>query len=103
METLSQMWGTSSGPAVDNMDEDELMKRLAIIMIYLQHERYEIIPGTDALLRGTGNERRIRAQLFRAGCTPVVPFKLTRWRDRWLVSSIDLSVIGNPARSCEPR
>lgn len=101
METLSRIWGTSRGPAADNMPEDELMKRLGIMMVYLQHERYEIIQGTDALMRGTGAERRIRAQLFRAGCTPVVPFVLVRWRDRWLVSNVDLSVIGNPARSCE--
>ena len=102
MESLSRMWGTSRGPAADNMDEDELMKRLGIIMIYLQHESYEIIHGTDALIRGTGDERRIRAQLLRAGCQPVVPFTLTRWGGGWLVSNVDLTVIGNPARACEP-
>ena len=84
------------------MDVGVLLKRLGVIIVYLQHERYEITPSTDALLRGTGNERRVRAQLFRSGCTPVVPFTLTRWRDRWLVSNIDLLPIGNPARSCEP-
>jgi len=102
METMSELWGTSSGPAVDDMEESELLKRLSVIVVYLQHERYEITPATDALLRGTGNERRVRVQLFRSGCTPVVPFTLTRWRDKWLVSNIDLTPIGNPAVSCEP-
>ena len=102
LETLAELWGTSRGPAADRMEEGELLKRLGVIVVYLQHERYELTPSTDALLRGTGNERRVRAQLFRSGCTPVVPFTLTRWRDRWLVSDIDLLPIGNPARSCEP-
>ena len=103
METLGQLWGTSRGPAVESMEEDELVKRLSVIMVYLQHERYEITPQTDALMRGTGAERRVRARLYRRGCMPVVPFTLVRWRDRWLVSNIDLVAIGNPASSCEPR
>ncbi|MGD8727953.1 MAG: hypothetical protein PVH40_09925 [Gemmatimonadales bacterium] len=102
METLGQLWGSSRGPAIGFMEEEELLKRRGVIVVYLQHERYEITPATDALLAGTGDERRIRVQLYRRGCTPVVPFTLTRWNDRWLVSNIDLQPIGNPARACEP-
>ena len=103
VESLAQLWGTSRGPAADEMSEEELIKRLGVIVVYLQHERYEIYPSTDALLSGTGDERRVRVQLYRSGCSPVVPFTLQRWRDGWLVSNIDLAPIGNPARSCEPR
>jgi hypothetical protein len=102
VETLAELWGTSRGPAANSMDEDELIKRLGVIIIYLQHERYEISPTADAVLSGTGDERRVRVQLFRSGCSPVVPFTLQRWRDGWLVSNIDLTPIGNPALACEP-
>jgi len=99
---MAELWGTSRGPAADRMDPEELRKRLAIIQVYLTHERYEIVPDTDPVRRGTGNERRVQVRVFRQGCEPVVPFTLVRWRDGWLVSNIDLTVMPNPARACSP-
>jgi len=99
---MAELWGTSGGPAADRMDREELRKRLGIIQVYLVHERYEIVPDTDPLRRGTGNERQVQVRIFRQGCTPLVPFTLVRWRDGWLVSNIDLTVMPNPARACSP-
>ena len=44
LEQMASLWGGARGPAVRYMDRDELHQRLTVIRIYLEHERYEILP-----------------------------------------------------------
>jgi hypothetical protein len=97
LSTLGNLWGTTKGPASGRMPSDELHKRLVIIQSFLVHDRYTILPGTQA---ATSGEHLVQVQLTRRGCTPVVPFTLVRYREGWLVSSIDLAAAGNPAIPC---
>jgi hypothetical protein len=97
---MSELWGTKRGPASENMDRDELRKRLTVIVAYLQHDSYEFT-RTDALaIAGDEDVRGVSVRLRRAGCEAVVPFTLVPWSGGWLIQNIDLAPIGNPARTC---
>lgn len=97
---MGQLWGDTRGPASTYMDERDLEQRLTVIRVYLEHERFEILPP-DAAGRPVAADRRIvRVRLLRKGCTPIVPFTVERWGQGWLVYDIDLAAAGNPTRRC---
>jgi hypothetical protein len=99
LATMSGLWGNERGPAAGNMARDEVERRLTVIRIYLEHERFEILPPDPSAV-GVGGRRQVRVRITRRGCQPVVPFTVTRWRDGWLVADIDLAAAGNPQRAC---
>jgi hypothetical protein len=98
---MGEVFGSGSrGPISGYEDRRVLEQRLTVMRIYLEHERYEILPPDQTTLQQSG-EREIRVRIVREnGCTPVVPFMVTRWQDGWLVSSFDIAAAGNPARPC---
>ena len=98
LSAMGMLWGTAKGPAARSMPRDDLEKRLTVIQSYLVHESYAVEPGAGP--GEEGNERVVRVQLTRKGCTPVVPFTVVRWGSGWLVKAIDLEAAGNPARPC---
>jgi hypothetical protein len=98
---MAQLWGSSSGLAADDLDQDELNQRLTVMQIYLSHESYAIVPRSPSALMDTEpDEQVVFVRLMRKGCTPVVPFTLAPYRNGWLVRNIDLEAAGNPARAC---
>ena len=98
---MSQLFGSSRGPASDHMDQTELEQRLTVIRIYLEHEEFSIVPG-DPVTAGEvqPGERVVFIRLTRKGCTPTVPFTLSPYQGGWLIRQIDLAAAGNPARRC---
>jgi len=101
MAGMGLLWGTSNGPASENLDRVTLEQRLTVIRIYLEHEEYTIVPdGPVAGVDVEAGERAVFVQLSRRGCTPTVPFTLVPHRGGWLVRDIDLAAAGNPSRSC---
>ncbi len=97
--SMSQLWGTKDGLAARKMERAELNQRLTVMQIMLQHERYEIMP--DLLTAGLDDKTRAyHLRLMRLGCQVDVPFELVRVGEGWLVSVIDLTQAGNPARAC---
>lgn len=99
LRTMSELWGSDRGPAATYMKDEELEKRLTLIRVYLQHERFELVPDNTGQL-GSGRTLTIQVRLFRRGCEPVVPFRLVRYRQGWLITDIDLGAAGNPQRRC---
>jgi hypothetical protein len=100
LTAMADLWGGSRGPALNYMDREELRKRLTVIQIYLDHERYELVQESGLTVAGGGGRQGVMARLFREGCIANVPFTLVPWSGRWLVNDIDLSAVGNPARQC---
>jgi hypothetical protein len=98
---MSELWGSTRGPARRYMKRDELEQRLTIMRTYLQFEKFEILES-QGVPSSTGEERTVRVRLERNGCTPVVPFTVVPYAGGWLISSIDLAQAGNPARRCTP-
>jgi hypothetical protein len=98
---MSGLWGNSKGLAANQMDSEELEQRLTITRIYLVHEEYAIVERPpDAIVTAANNEQVVWVRLTRNGCTPVVPFTLTRFGSQWLIRNIDLEAVGNPQRRC---
>lgn len=100
LRTMGGLWGSARGPAASYMRPEELEKRLTVIRIYLEHESYEILPAEGSTITLGAAERDLRVRLARKGCTPVVPVRLVQHRGGWLVSNVDLTAAGNPARPC---
>jgi hypothetical protein len=99
---MGQLWGTSDGPALGDMDQTTLEQRLTVIRIYLEHEEFTIVPGDPiAGVNLEAGERAVFVRLSRRGCTPTVPFTLVPYGGGWLVRSIDLTSAGNPSRRCQ--
>ena len=97
--SMSQLWGTKDGLAARKMERAELNQRLTVMQIMLKHDRYEITPDVSAA--GLDDKTlAYRIRLMRLGCQVDVPFELVRVGEGWLVSVIDLTQAGNPARAC---
>ena len=58
---MSVIFGTTRGPARDNMDRDELEKRLIILQCYFNHDKFRILGET----LGEGGHRVIATELSR--------------------------------------
>lgn len=97
--SMSQLWGTKDGLAARKMERAELNQRLTVMQIMLKHERYEIM--ADVSVAGLDDKTRAyHLRIMRLGCQVDVPFELVRVGEGWLVSVIDLTQAGNPARTC---
>ena len=99
LAVMGQLWGTEDGPAADRMDSEQLDMRLTVMVRYLAHEEYQIVPRPTGAPRE--GYRMYQVELTRQGCRLLVPFELvlTR-RGGWLVSRVDLDQAGSPGRPC---
>jgi len=101
LRAMSGLWGNAKGLAANQMDSEELERRLTVTRIYLVHEEYAIVERPpDATMNAANNEQVVWVRLTRNGCAPVVPFTLTRYGSQWLIRNIDLEAAGNPERRC---
>jgi hypothetical protein len=100
LDRMSELWGSSGGPARNHMDHTTLEQRLTVIKIYLRHDRFTVLESNAQTLSTSPDRRVVRVRLSRDGCTPVVPFTTERYGKGWLVSDIDLTAAGNPAVPC---
>jgi hypothetical protein len=97
--TMGQLWGTPDGPAIDHMDRAELEKRLTVMQAFLTNDEYQIEPSVS-LVRLDDRTRAYQVRLTRSGCVHSVPFELVSVGGGWLVSNVDVTQAGNPARRC---
>lgn len=61
IQAMSAIFGTNRGPARDNMNSDELDKRLIILQCYFNHDKFRIL-GESA---GEGGHRIVATELTR--------------------------------------
>jgi hypothetical protein len=102
MEVMESLWGSSSGPASDRMDNQTLEQRLTVIRIYLAHDEYTIVPRpSEMLVDAQAGEQVVYVRLTRNGCTPTVPFTVAPDRGGGLIRNIDLQAAGKPERRCQ--
>lgn len=95
---MGETWGTDDGPAAKWMEPDELRKRLSVMQRFLQHQEYEVMPGAPAATSGGRLIVSVRIVTLNR-CEEAVPFTVVRYRNGWLVESIDLNSI-RPTRVC---
>jgi hypothetical protein len=95
---MATFWGTASGPASQTMQPPDWQRRIAIMQAYLQNDSFRLtgdVPGSDL------NHRELQVEIKRQTCTWSVPFVAVKSGEGWLVTQVDISAAGNPARGCE--
>ncbi len=101
LAAMGDRWGTARGPASRTMDREELRKRLTVIQIYLNHDTFDFVPGNELGIVSADGSRTVQVRILRTGCVAVVPFRVIPWSGGWLVTEMDLTAVGNPARVCQ--
>ena len=61
IQAMSVLFGTKNGPSRDNMNRDELEKRLVILQCYFNHDKFRITGESP----GEGGHRVIATELTR--------------------------------------
>ena len=97
LDKMSSLWGTTNGPALKTHQPPDYEKRIAIMQAYLRNDGFHIISDVPE-----GEKRRaVQVQIRRETCTWNVPFETVSTSDgSWLITSVDLTAAGNPARPC---
>jgi hypothetical protein len=92
------LWGTSNGPAAETKQPPDWQRRIAIMQAYLRSDSFRLLGDTPG---NNPNQRDVRVEIKRQTCTWSVPFVAVKSGQRWLITQVDLSAAGNPARPCE--
>jgi hypothetical protein len=99
LSKMATLWGTTNGPAARTHQPPDYERRIAIIQAFLRSDSFKIVSDVAA-----GEKRRsLQVQIRRQECTWNVPFEAVSTADgSWLVTSVELTAAGNPARPCLP-
>jgi hypothetical protein len=81
VQAMSNIWGSSAGPARTTMGKEELEMRIIYLMRCLRHDSYMILTETPA----AGGERIFGVQLKRGTLTAVSNFTSTPAQGRWFL------------------
>ena len=96
---MSQLWGSSRGPATETHSPPDYEKRLVVIQAYLRSDSSKVV--SDMPVTGDDTRRHLVVAVYRGGCMKQIPAGLLKVKGAWIVNSVDLASIGNPARPCE--
>jgi hypothetical protein len=98
LDKMAELWGTSKGPAGTTRQPADYERRILVMQAYLHGADYRIISNARD---GSSDDRRVlQVEMSRRGCDKIVPFTTTRSRKGWVVSAIDLDMLGSPGRQC---
>jgi hypothetical protein len=87
LQAISLVWGTSQGPAREQMDRMELEKREIVIVRCLTHDSFDLIGDAP----GVGGKRVYAVALKRKDLTKTTNFNVVPGPSRrWFVESIDM-------------
>lgn len=90
IQAMSVNFGTSRGPARDNISRDELEKRLIILQCYFNHDKFRILGENP----GEGGHRIVSVQLIRGSQTRNPRFYTIRGpSERWYVDNMEIAVV----------
>lgn len=96
LQAMSTVWGTSKGPARDQMQRDQLEKRELLMMCYLTHDRYQVLGEVPT----ETSHRTLRVELTRGTTSRVTTFiTVPGPSDRWYVESADLKPVEDLCRN----
>ena len=104
---MGRYWGTSRGPASVVHHPADYEQRLFVTQSFLRNSPYHIL-RTDPVSNDK-NRQIVQLDLDRTDpdgshCTRALPFTvLNSGKTGWIVTSIDLTLVGTPGRSCGPR
>ncbi len=86
LQAMSTVWGTSQGPARDQIDRSDLDKRLILMQSCFAHDRYQVVDEGPA---PTG-EHQVRVTLVRGAKSRTVSFVTYKGpSDRYYMSVLE--------------
>lgn len=93
---MSVIFGTNRGPSRDNMNRDELEKRLIILQCYFNHDKFRILSETP----GDGGHRVVATELTR-GTNIRIPrfYTIQGPANRFYVDNMEIAAVRDFCRS----
>ncbi|MDP9176950.1 MAG: hypothetical protein M3O61_04650 [Gemmatimonadota bacterium] len=99
LQAMSVVFGTSSGPSRDNMEREQLDKRLIILQCYFNHDKSRMLGETP----GEGGHRIFTVELTRGRLTKAPRFYAIKGpRDRWFVDNMEIAAVREFCREPAP-
>ena len=90
LQAMSVVFGTSRGPSRDNMDREQLDKRLIILQCYFFHDKSRILGESP----GEGGHRVFTVELTRGRLTRTPRFYTVQGPGgRWFVDDMEIAVV----------
>jgi hypothetical protein len=91
LQAMGAIWGTERGAARDNMEREQLERRLIILQPCYVADRVQIL---DEQAGSSATERRVRLQLTRGTRTKTLTFTTVRGpSNRWYVGDTDYEAV----------
>lgn len=95
LDAMSTVWGTTKGPARDQMGRVELEKRELVLMCFFDHERFRVL-GESAWQQGG---RQFRVELTKGPHVRVTNFYTVQGpSERWYVENADIDPVKDLCR-----
>jgi hypothetical protein len=96
---MSVVFGTNRGTSRDNMDSEELDKRLIILQCYFNHDKSRMLAETP----GEGGHRVFTVELTRGRFTKSPRFYTIQGPDnRWFVDNMEIAAVREFCREPAP-
>ncbi len=93
---MAVLFGTSRGPARDNMNREELEKRLIILQCYFNHDKFRVLEE----MPGEGGHRIVPAELTRGTVTRAPKFyAIAGPGNRYYVDNMEIAAVRDFCRS----
>jgi hypothetical protein len=90
LQAMSAVFGTTRGPSRDNMDREQLDKRLIILQCYFYHDKFRILGENP----GEGGHRVFLVELTRGRLTRSPRFYTIEGPgDRWFVDNMEIAAV----------
>ena len=100
IQAMSNVWGTTAGPARSTMDKSELEMREIILMCYLTHDSYQVLGEAPA----ANGERVLAVDVKYQDLTRSTNFFLTRGpANRWYVARFDNQALQDICAQSKPK
>jgi hypothetical protein len=97
---MANFWGSTGGPSARTRQPPDYERRIAIMHAYLRNESHRIVSDTP---EAGGTRHALQVEIRRQLCSWLVPFTAIKLGDgTWIVSQVDVTAAGNPARPCDP-
>jgi hypothetical protein len=90
LQAMGAIWGTDRGPARETLDRTDLDKRLVLLQMCYDHDRFQILDETTA----SEAVRVVRVQITRGNRTKTPGFRVVRGPSRrWFVEDTDFGTV----------
>jgi len=98
IQAMSQVWGTTKGPAREQIPREELEKRILVMQCYFSHDSYRVLNE-----RRTDTGRAFQVALTKGSLTRETTFYTVRGpSNRWYVENADMDPVKELCRPAPP-